>query len=407
MNSNQLVKLAAVLGVLALLVLVFNAAREGNIEKPGTTVGKDRIFKNFPVNDVSNVEIVGQEGQLSLERKESGWTVAERKGYPADVEKVAELLSSIYDLGIVQSVPVGESKFGRVGLLNPAEAETGGGGDDEKAETLATILTFSKGEDKVGELWVGKEYQKTESGQFGPVQTTTGRYVKRGNANDVYVVDEKFSNVKIEPEEWLSDDFFKVEKLRSIERIPAEAADEAWKLTREDEDGDLTLADAKEGEEIDSTKVSSMKRAFASPAFEDIVIGGDVEKPDKVIFKIETFDGFKYEVKLNEKNDENEYLLILANLSADLPKERQTTEDESEDDKEKKDKEFKDQQKEWAKKLKAERALVGHIYKVRSYVADSINKNRSELMKEPEEGENGGETESAPGVESALPGVNN
>tara|TARA_R110002096_G_scaffold122929_8_gene266146 strand:- start:11824 stop:13035 length:1212 start_codon:yes stop_codon:yes gene_type:complete len=402
-------KLGGVFAVLALLVLVFNASRQGNIIENKDAVGKNRVFKDFPVNHVSAFAVKTSDGELNLERGESGWVVKERGGYSADIAKVGEFLTSIYDLGVVQTVPVGASKYGRVGLLSPEENEPKEEGEEDA--TIATILSFSKGSDPVGELWVGKEYQKTETGQFGPMETTTGRYVKRGDSPEVFVVDEKFDNLEPNPADWLNSDFFKVVKVKSIERIPSENAEEGWKLVRTDEKGDFTLEGAKEGEEIDSTKVSSMKNAFSSPSFEDVLIGDEAKAPNHVEFKVETFEGFKYSVKLSEKNDENEYLLALGSVEADLPKERTAVEGESDEDKEAAEKEFQEQKTKWTEKLKLEKSLVGHVYKVRGFVADSINKNRSELMKDPEE-EEGGEATSSnapsiPGLEGMIPGVQN
>lgn len=407
MNSNQLLKLGGVFAVLALLVLVFNASRQGNIIEQKDPVGKNRVFSKFPVNDVTAFTIKSVDGEVNLERTESGWSVKERNGYPADVEKIGEFLTSIFDLGAVQTVPVGASKYGRVGLLDPAEAEPKEEGEEDN--TVATILSFAKGDSSAGELWVGKEYQKTETGQFGPMETTTGRYVKRGDSPEVFVVDEKFDNLEPKADEWLNDDFFKVAKVKTIQRTPAENAEEAWKLVRSDDKGDFTLDGAKEGEEIDSTKVSSMKSAFASPSFEDVLVGEGVEKPSAVEFQVETFEGFRYTVHLSEKNEENEYTLVLTEVTADLPKEREPVEGESDEDKEAAEKEFKEQRKEWADKLKAEKALVGHVYQVRSFVADSINKDRSQLMTDPEEEEEASAEAppSIPGLEGGIPGLPN
>ncbi len=407
MNSNQLLKLGGVFVVLLLLVLVFRGAYESNIEKPDRTFGKDRMFKSFPINDISQVNLITPKGELNLDRGENGWSVRERNGYLADPKKVGELLRSVFDLGIVQEVPVGESKLGRVGLLSPIkEADT----DETNGEgTMASILRFQKGDESVGELWVGKEYQKTENGQFGPVETTVGRFVKRGDTAAVYVVDENFDTAKPEAEEWLNDQFFKVSKVKTIERIPAEKPEEAWKLIREGDKADFTLVDSKEGEEIDSTKVSSMKSAFANPSFEDVMVEEGIEKPASVVFNIETFEGFTYQVSLNEKNEENEYLLMV-DVSGDFAKERKEEEEESDEDKEAKEKEFQENLAKQKGKLATEKSLVGHIFKVRGFVADSINKDRSELMKEPEEetadgAENPGP--SIPGLEGMIPGLGN
>ena len=127
-----------------------------------------------------------------------------------------------------------------------------------------------------------------------------------------------------------------------------------------------------------------MKSAFGSPSFEDVLVGDDVKKPAAVTFNVETFDGFKYEVKVNEKDDAGNYNLTLA-VSAELKKEREAAPEETEEDKTKKDEEFAKELAELTKTLAEQKALVGHVYETRNFFVDSINKDRSELMKDDED----------------------
>ncbi len=47
-------------------------------------------------------------------------------------------------------------------------------------------------------------------------------------------------------------------------------ATNSWKLTRASETNDWQLADAKPGEKLDSSKISSVTSPFSSPSFNDV-----------------------------------------------------------------------------------------------------------------------------------------
>jgi len=271
----------------------------------------------------------------------------------------------------------------------------------------ATVIAFkdAKGTE-AGVLWVGKEYTKEERSQFGTFDSTAGRYVRRGDSEEVYLVSEGLKEAKIEPKEWINKDFFKVTKIKTISRIVSDQA-KSWTLTRESDTADFTLVDAKPGEELDSAKVGAMKTAFSSPSFEDVLTGEKVEKPSQVTFKVETFDGFRYETKFGPKNDLGEYDMTVA-VSGEFPAARKAVEGEKEEEKKKADEEFANATQELKKQLAAEGKLAGNVYHVRGFVVDSINKDRTELFKSdepPAAAEGAGPGASLPGLDSILPGV--
>jgi len=397
MNTKQLMPLVIVLAVTGILAILITGSRNRNVSKVGATTDRNLVMPKFPVNEVASVSIRAKEGAVKLDKKDGTWSVAERGGYPADRAKVGQLLKTVYELSIVETPEVGASKLGRVGLLDPADAKAGEG-------EAATILTFAdaKGQD-VGSLWIGKELKKEERSQFGTFDSTVGRYVKRGDSEGIHKVAQEFQEAKTEAKDWISKDFFRVAKVKTISRKPADAA-QGWTLTRESDTADFTLVDAKAGEEIDATKVSPMKNAFSSPSFEDVLVGEGVKKPEEVTFEVETFEGFRYTVKTGPKNEASE-LDLTVDVSATLPTERKAGEGESEEDKKTKDEEFANQQKELKKKLDQEKKLAGHVFRVRGFVADSINKDRSELMKGEEPPAEGAAPSGLPGLDSAFPGL--
>jgi len=398
MKTQQIVSLGIGLLVAGLLAIVFTSARDRNVSQVGESTSRNRVMPGFPVNQITSVTIKDAKGSLTLEKKGDSWSVAERAGYPASFQKLGEFLRTVYDLAVVQKIEVGPSKFGRVGLLDPADKAAGEG-------QSATIVAFKNDKGaEAGSLWVGKEYKKEERSQFGTFDSTAGRYVRVGDSQEVFLVAEELRDATIEPKEWINKDFFKVSKVKTISRTVSDAA-KSWTLTRESDTADFTLVDAKPDEVIDSAKVSAMKSAFSSPSFEDVLTGDKASKPSDVTIQVETFDGFRYETKFGPKNDLGEYDMTVA-VTAEFPSARKAPEGEKEEDKKKADEEFAKNLQELKKQLAAESKLAGHVYHVRGFVVDSINKDRADLMKTeeaaPAEDSPG---PGLPGLDSALPGI--
>ncbi len=401
MGTKTLIRLLLALAIIGGVAAIIQfAGPGGSVSEVASSTSKKKVFSDFPINEVAKIVITEKEGSLTLSKGKSSWEVSERAGYPANAEPVIGLLRKLWDLNIVQPITIGRAQYGRLKLIAPAEAGT--------PEEAATILSFQNGEGKeIASLWLGKVFARSEGRPDpfggGMAKTDAGRYVKKGDSSSVYLVGETFSDVKIEAPEWIDKTFFRVEKIKSIE-IVSEAKADDWKLERADENGDFTLAGATETEKLDQAKVSSMKSAFSNPQVED-VFTGDAAKEAKVgqtTFKIATFDGFAYEIAVGGKNDLNE-LPMTVKVSATLPEKRKAGEEESDEDKKKLDTEFEEMVSGLKKKLEQEQKLAGHIFKVRSYLIDSITKKRSELMAEKAEAAPTEQEEIAPGV--SLPGL--
>ncbi len=401
MGTKTLVRLLVALAALGAVAAILHfSGSGGSVSEVGSSTNKKKVFDDFPINEIAKVVIQEKETSVTLSKGADSWEVAEREGYPADSEPVVGLLRKIWDLNIVQPITIGRTQYGRLWLLDPAASEV-------SADEAATLLTFQDKEGKdLASLWLGKVYERSEGRPDpfggGMAKTDAGRYVKRGDANSVYLVGETFSDVKTEAPEWIDKAFFRVEKIQSIEIATAEKGD-GWKLERSEESGDFVLAAAAAEEKLDSNKVASMKSAFSNPQIEDVFVGEEkgLQKTDQATFKIATFDGFRYEISVGEKNDLNE-LPLTVEVSAELPTERKPGEEESDEEKERLDKEFAERVESLTKKLEQEKKLEGHVFKVRSYIVDSILKKRSELLEEKKEEETEGE-EVAPGV--SLPGL--
>jgi hypothetical protein len=202
----------------------------------------------------------------------------------------------------------------------------------------------------------------------------------------VWSVATAFSDLRPKPEEWLDKAFVAVTDMQSLTVTPVKA-EEGWKVTRPSKDAtDYELAGAKEGESLDSSKLT-LASLLTSASFNDVKTlaeAGDLLK-DAVKAQIQTFDGFTYDLqvaKVNKDGGDKFYLTVA--VKADLPKERQKGKDEKEEDTKRLDEEFKTQQNTLKEKLEKEQKLSAWVFEVAEYTVNNLLLKRADILKKPE-----------------------
>ena len=382
MNRKQLIILIVVAVVVGGLGLYVLSSRNSSWEESSQKLGQ-KMVKNFPINEVERITVKQSQGQLNLAKKNDLWAVQERSDYPANFDTIGEVLRKVWDLKVAQPVEVGASSLGRLDLVPP---------DKDKGTNSGTLVEFK---DKSGKtlntLLLGKKHMKESRGndQFGGGGWPDGRYVMVGtDLQTVAVVSEPFANVEAKPEEWLNKDFFKVEKIKSMSVTTTNATNN-WKLSRDSETNEWKLADVKTGEQLDTGKISWINSALSSPSFTDVATNSAPEQTGlnkPLLAKIETTDGFNYEIKAGSKValDKDDYYFQMA-VTGNFPKERAAGKDEKPEDKTKLDKEFQERIKKLQEKLKAEKAFEKWTYVVSKWTVDPLFKERKDLLVEKKE----------------------
>jgi hypothetical protein len=378
MNRKQFVILFVV-GLIA-GVVGWRVSQQKRESFKTSDTGAQKLIPNFPINDVAQVRIKQSSGEVNLVKKDDLWRVKERGEYPANFTELGDFLRKVQDLKTIEEVKVGPSQMGRLELNSP----------DKGGSNTATVVEFKDAKGgSVKSLMLGKKYSKSapDDSPMGGGGFPVGRYVMvPGGESKVWLINDALSQVEAKPENWLNKDFFKVEKLKSIS-VTHPVATNSWTLTREKEGGDLKLADAKEGENLDTGKASGAGYALSSPSFNDVLVEPKPEETglDKPITaKLETFDGLIYNVKLGKAIKEENYPLQIA-VEGNLPKEREAGKDEKPEDKEKLDKEFKEQQTKLEEKLKSEKKFEKWTYLVAKWSVDPLLKERKDLLAEKKE----------------------
>jgi hypothetical protein len=378
MNRKQLTLLLGLGLVIGGLGLYLTGRNRANFGESGQALG-GKLLPDFPMNDVAQIVIQEGTNDLHLVKDEGMWRVQERYGYPADYGDVSALLRKVWEMKIVQSEEVGPSQWTRLQLAD-AGAGTNSG----------TRLEFKDASGKgLGTVVLGKKHMRQSSApsQFGNEGWPDGRYLRVAGVDRVALVSDAMSEVEAKPDRFLNKDFIKVEKLRSISLTHTNLTN-SWTLTRETETGPWTLVDAAEGEQLDTSKTSSLNYVLSNPMFDDVIspdTSPDTTGLDQpIVARLETFEGFHYTVKVGNKTDDDKYY-ITVQTEGSFARERTPPADESEEDKERLDREFKEKLTKLEEKLAQEQAHGRWVYLVSKWTVDSLLKGRGDFLESESE----------------------
>ena len=370
MKGRQLVIILVLLVALGGAALVLSRRNEATWSN--SAVRADSKLLNFDLNEVAQVTIRRAGSEVNLLKQQDVWTVRERD-YPAEFDRVSTLIRTLWELKPVQDVKIGASQLGRVQLTEPT--------NDPNSSALVELK--GAGDKKLGSLVVGKKYLRGSDQAFAQGGIPAGRYVKDSH-DRVFIVSQTLDDVELKPERWLETDFIKIGEAKSIAITGAEPA-KNWTLLRDSPTTPWRFADPKPGEELDTAKVSGPTNAFSSAGFADVLkpdaptTEAGLDNPTTV--RIETFDGFTYELRIGKPMGENQAVVVTVN--ATLPNDRSAAPDEKPEDKTRLDQEFATRQKQLREKLATEQKLQGRPFLIAKTTIDRLLVERSALLKQP------------------------
>ena len=261
MNRKQLITLL-VIGLIVGAAGFWKYKSQQAGYKESTQRMGEKLMPGFPLNDVAQLTIKQKDAEMTLAKKNDAWAVKERSDYPANFSNIRDLLIKIADLKIAKPVKVPASRLPNLELLPPDKcASTLVEFKDDKGKTIKSLLLGAKH---------NKEGQ--EDSPYGGGGYPDGRYVMVNNdLQTAALISDALSSAEPKPQDWLNKDWFKVEKLRSVSVTSTNATND-WKLFRDSETNDWKLADAKAGEQLDSSKISSITSLLSSPFFNDLAV---------------------------------------------------------------------------------------------------------------------------------------
>lgn len=295
-----LVVLLAVLGGGALLLQRQETARRpSNVGELG-----QRLLKDLRAADLSAIRIVEPKATLTLQRKDDGWIIVERDGFPADLGKVREFVLKAIELKVGQSEPIGEKDRVRLNL-----------------DASGTQIEFTGPDGKsLAKLTVGKKYFKREVDN--PEKALAdGRFVMRpDDPATVLLVSDPLLQASARSAGWIDRSSFKVEKVKTLEvRYPG---GDGWRIERAADNADWKLAGAKPGDKLEITKANAASYVLGLLELADVAPreAKDTGLDKPVLINAATLSGVSYAIKVGRLEQDNYYVSF--STSADQPREK-------------------------------------------------------------------------------------
>lgn len=298
MNARAAAILVVLLVVLGGGALLYQR-QEGERRPADLAALGQPLLKDLKAADIASIRIAAPGATLTLQRKDAGWAVAEREGFPADLAKVRRFVLDAIELKIGQSMAIGEKDRSRLDLDDP----------EKKSATAATQVAFGAADGKaLAMVLVGKKYFKREP-ENPEKAAADGRFVMLpADAKTAYVVSNPLAQASARSADWIDRSAFQVEKVKSLEvRYPDGSG---WRIERAADNADWKLAGAKPGEKLEASKANAASYSLSLLELADVAPkdASDTGLDHATLINASTLDGLAYEIKVGRLQGDNYYV---------------------------------------------------------------------------------------------------
>ena len=225
MTNRRLAVLAALAAILLAVTAFLYRGR------PKATVGRragTRLIQGLAPENVWSIEVARGNVKTTLVRDGDRFAIEERSGYPADTQKVNELLVNSLEIRIKEKIGDSASSHEALGVaLDSPEART---------------VTLK---DKDGETLLGYVAGKD-------IGYNRGMYVRLLDEDETFAAEESI-RVHVRATDYMNKDVAEVKK-DDVERVTVRRGDMTY-VSRRDEKGDITLENIPEGKQPIKTGV--------------------------------------------------------------------------------------------------------------------------------------------------------
>jgi len=276
--------------ILLTITAITVAAAVFVIAERDTALGGASRAPMFPglmdrLEEVATIKVTRADGEATIERKAKAWVVKEASSYPADMEKVREVLIGLAQLETLEPKTKRADRYAKLEVEDPT-------GKDAKSARVT--LTDANG-GTLADLIVGKTKFSLEG--------IDSLYVRRPGADRAWL-----ARGRVEPAHgrlgWVDPSFLSIDRERirkATLKRPGSTPLVVFKSKAGDED--FKLAGMPPGTELkDEFGVSDIARVLQGLTFDDVRPAAEVPvdqggEPDGVY---ETFDGLIFDLWLTE-----------------------------------------------------------------------------------------------------------
>ncbi len=277
MKGKTFLILLVAAGVLvALSFLHFGAKKHSGEIKMG-----EKLFADLQVNTVASLTIADSENKVTLVKGDTVWQVEERNGYPANFDELRDMVVNLSRLKIGRSFIGSTESLARLSLMAPSASDPSARGKqvtlkDPSGKILADVI--------LGQI------RKTDGGGDG------GQYLKKADADTVFLVDGNFRFLKTAPSQWLEKEILdvKADQVASVTCYAGDAPTPIYALVRPEKGEAARLTPVLTGRTADPAKIEQVFDALAPLTLDDVrsvAAKPPLEKTDRFRLVYHLYDG--------------------------------------------------------------------------------------------------------------------
>ncbi|WP_416899599.1 MAG: DUF4340 domain-containing protein [Minwuia sp.] len=239
-------------------------------------------------NRVAELSVDTGHAAWTLKKEEGGrWVLAERNGYPADIDRVKEAVVALTNARIVAPRTSDPAKFARLDLEPPKV-------DLEKEGDVTSVRVTAKDADgdAMADLLIGRVKALPTSREAGQA------YVRRWDEDQSWLVEGRF-DIRKNPTAWLDKDLIKV-KREEVRAISVARADGGVLDLARGKFGNLHVENLPEGRKEEDIRLTAAQRALEFLPFKDVKPAAEVDMTGAVVTTIRIDDGTTVTVRTVE-----------------------------------------------------------------------------------------------------------
>ncbi len=382
-----------ILAILIVAASIFGAVgyyyslQKGRSAAPAVIGSK--VLPNLPINQAAKIVITSKDGVTTIAKSNEKWLVASRFNYPANFDKVADVIRELGELKIGQTVNVNPSQLGSFNLVSPVSS-----GTNKQTNSGVLLELRDKNDGFLASLLIGKSFMRKPSSpsmenMMGFGQYSSGQYIQAVDGK-VYLVAKSLARMMEPAKTWLADDFINVPST-DIKEIKISGPNrEEIKLTREKASGPFILADLRlEEGTLESSKVNQTTGALKQLGIDDVVDPAvslkETGLDHPVVLKATTKDGVIYTLQVGNtlSNDTfDRYLKISVTNEPVL--DQQATDRQKTESTGNKDEKVVERKNSSERAAELNSTFGQWIYVIKSYRSEPILFTRNDLIKKQE-----------------------
>jgi len=338
------------------------------------------LFKEFPSDRIAMITIQGPKDSVILKKLENQWVVQSRLNYPADFNKLSDLVRKLKEAKIGRVFESNEGSLKRLALIDPAKEENA-------SEERGLRITFRDEKEKdIKNLLFGKS---RETGD--PRGASEGQYLMLQGDTKIYLVDKDFSTLEAISLEWLEKKLVDVpeDEVKGILCQSIDGKKIEYHFERPEKGKDFEAVQFPAGKKIKESTLDQISRLLSDLNMEDIVDPSVLSSsPVKMSNQIEysLFNGLIYRIIPGDTCAEDDSCYLKIEVAYQKPPAQAEEKSEAQVEAEKENEEKPEVQEDLSQEaLKLNEQFKPWTYIIPSWKKDALITSVDKLVEETED----------------------